>query len=420
MLLIVRIIVLFLLLIGTLTFGILPICVRPYLNSCQCKTVHQKGCKTRKQRVATCCLIFFGGGVLLATCLVHLLHEARQGFDEALAKCAGVDFNSTDYGADNATDIELAVGYKRTLELLETTTLQTTDYPWSHNFSKPFQSVLERAPVYDNVLCSSDLLQTLFPIPEFVTMCGFFLIYFVEECIKFMIRCYQSSRSMSFLPENSGDAMSLQKTEHFYQGKIRQLTTAEQEGIVQLSPEENCNDKIAPCRLEIKVLNIWKQLPKSMTTDKEESEGKSKSVKDLNFFYGQNDMEHLNTEGLEDFVTVLALSLNSVFEGFAAGFQHTEISTWMLFVSLAMHKFVSAFVVSLETLHSGGSNRQVVLYMIIFSSMCPMGMMAAILTHRNLVESGSLQIGLLNALCVGTLLYVTFYEMLRQRKDFAE
>lgn len=423
MLVLVRIIVLSLLLGGTIIFGILPIWIRPYLSSCQCSEFHHKRCATRKQRLATCFLIFFGGGVLLSTCLVRLIHEVHETFNEMLDNCLEAERNHSMYLAiirnletQDTKHKHVAIDENEILE--EIINEVATESVWNlplDRYAKYYETELENGTLRNSALCKY-VAKTSFPFPEFITACGFFLIYFVEELIKSIIRCYHNANSGSFdlsSTENSceskNDALMLQK--------IRSISLTELENI---SSSNKITSNCPPLKKNKTVIENIFIKTSHISFGPLGFRDIKKSVKNLNFFYGYDDIRELNVEGLDDFITILALSFNSIFEGFAVGFQHTEISTWMLFFSIALHKYVSVFVISLETLNKEGSNVRVLSYIAIFSCMTPMGMLAAILTHNNLVDSSNFEIVILNSISVGTLFYVTFYEMLKQRKDYVE
>lgn len=416
MLFTVRVIVLSLLLGGTIIFGILPICFRPRLNSCQCSGFHDKRCATRKQRLATCFLIFFGGGILLSTCLVRLLHEVHEKFVEILRNCPEVEKNPSKHhraSVNAAVQNDVAIQENKNLEEIMSSMDTTTESLRSilRNENTQYYEIKTEKESLDSSMLCRYIAKTSFPFPEFITACGFFLIYFVEELIKSIIRCYHASISKSFdVLSSENDYNTMNDT--LILKEIRKISITDLGNVSSPSKIPLNTNKTA-------IKNIIVKYSQSSLGSLGIKDIK-KSVKNLNFFYGYSDMKELNIEGLDDFITILALSFNSIFEGFAVGFQHTEISTWMLFFSIALHKYVSVFVISLETLNKGGSNLRVLSYVAIFSFMSPIGMLAAILTHNNLIETRNFEIVILNSISVGTLLYVTFYEMLKQRKDYVE
>lgn len=271
----------------------------------------------------------------------------------------------------------------------------------------------------DNTVCNSYIARSSFPFVEFIVACGFFLIYFVEEFIKSSILYYQKFTTKSF------DCRT-EKSEKIDRNNSLILTKLKTTSITELEKISTFTDTYE--MMEIKSTDDKKvfynssedSFSKRTSPLQRTAREEKKSIKNINFFYGQSDMKELNIEGLEDFITILALSFNSVFEGFAAGFQHSEISTWMLFVSIALHKYVSVFVISAEALNKGSSTFRVILYVFMFSIMSPLSMFSAIVAHKHLSETRHFEITILNTLSVGTMLYITFFEMLKQRKGFVE
>ncbi|XP_054710551.1 zinc transporter ZIP1-like [Uloborus diversus] len=304
-LLISQIVCIILLLVGTFFFGTLPIFVKKYLFACDCVGATCKNsCKARKGKLITAFLIYFGGGVLLGTCLLHLLPESREGFEE------------------------------------------------HHGNS----SVVEEA---------DDDHHEHFPLPEFIVCCGFFAVYLFEEIV------------------------------HFFLGGHTHVPT-ETKAIRSFSRSSSCASPDA--RLSI---SDHHKLPTTMKVEP------------------ANNSEVGLTEkfSVAALLTVAALSFHSLFEGFAVGLRPDAVSTWVVFAAISVHKYVIAFVVGLEVLADGGKNIQVYVYMTVFSLMSPLGMGIAMITQSNVEDSNPLTVSVLNAIATGTLLYVTFFEILQREEN---
>lgn len=134
-LIVTQIIVSFILFCGTLICGSIPSVIVRYLES---KTRNEIRNETNNKASALSFLMCFGGGILLATCFVHMLPEVRHTFVRAHIS----QVNSTTNNHDNE---------------------------------------------------GSD-----FPTAEFVMCCGFFLIYLLEEIIH---SCIDSSHRHNESPE---------------------------------------------------------------------------------------------------------------------------------------------------------------------------------------------------------------------------
>ncbi|GFY38804.1 zinc transporter ZIP1 [Trichonephila inaurata madagascariensis] len=321
-LLISRLICMFLLLLGTLFFGILPVYVKKNLFKCDCNSDTCKtSCKARKGKLITSFLIYFGGGVLLGTTFLHLLPESREAFEEP------------------------------------------------HDVKPP-----------SNSTGGDDDHHESFPIPEFIVCCGFFAVYLFEEIV------------------------------HFFFGGHTHVPS-ENKALRSFSTTSGCSS--APMCVEGGLTSSGKHKPSASDVQHviQSSEG-----------LVQHDSHHeASSFSLTGLLTVAALSFHSLFEGFAIGLRPDAMSTWIVFAAVSVHKFVIAFVVGLEVLATGGKNTHVYSYMSVFSLMSPLGMAIAMFTQSNLEESNPLTVSVLNAIATGTLLYVTFFEILQreEHKDIA-
>ncbi|XP_015906190.1 zinc transporter ZIP1 [Parasteatoda tepidariorum] len=319
--LVARVVCLFLLLIGTLIFGILPVFVKKTLFQCDCVgLVCKPNCRARRGKIVTSFLIYFGGGVLLGTTFLHLLPEAREGFEkeEEAINCTAEFLNPKPTEPTKGDD---------------------------HDHEK-------------------------FPIPEFIVCIGFFAVYLFEEII------------------------------HFYLGGHTHVPS-ENRAIRSFSRSNSCSQ------------------PGSL-----ENSMRSKRASTISEKAAVDVMQHSNlgqTFSLAALLTVAALSFHSLFEGFAIGLRPDATSTWIVFAAISVHKYVISFVVGLEVLATGGKNMHVYTYMSVFALMSPLGMAIAMITESNLEESNPLTVSVLNAIATGTLLYVTFFEILQreEHKDIA-
>ncbi|XP_069193909.1 zinc transporter ZIP3 isoform X1 [Procambarus clarkii] len=122
---------------------------------------------------------------------------------------------------------------------------------------------------------------------------------------------------------------------------------------------------------------------------------------------------------LRSLLVILALSFHSVFEGLAVGLQENDTDVWYLLLAICAHKFVIAFCVGLELLAGGTSAGLMVVYMVVFALVSPLGIAIGIVVTENLSseEEGHLvAVTILQGLAGGTILYVTFFEVLERER----
>ncbi|GIX75874.1 zinc transporter ZIP2 [Caerostris extrusa] len=198
-----------------------------------------------------------------------------------------------------------------------------------------------------------------FPMPEFIVCCGFFAVYLFEEIV------------------------------HYFLGGHTHV------------PSEN---------------KALRSFSKSSACDPSVENGLN--LVDDDHHHHHHEPPSFSLTGL---LTVAALSFHSLFEGFAVGLRPDAMSTWIVFAAISVHKFVISFVVGLEVLATGGKNKHVYSYMSVFAIMSPLGMLIAMITDNNLEDSSPMTVSVLNAIATGTLLYVTFFEILQrdEHKDIA-
>jgi zinc transporter 1/2/3 len=111
---------------------------------------------------------------------------------------------------------------------------------------------------------------------------------------------------------------------------------------------------------------------------------------------------------------VIALSFHSIFEGLAIGLQDTAPHVWQLLVAVSVHKLLLAFVVGLDVYNETKSIGRVLVYMVPFATMSPLGVLIASFTKMGV---NALVEGVLTAIATGSLLYITFFEILLRERS---
>ena len=122
---------------------------------------------------------------------------------------------------------------------------------------------------------------------------------------------------------------------------------------------------------------------------------------------------------LRSFLMVLALSIHSIFEGMAIGLEETEAGVWKLFLAVSIHATAIVFCIGTEMISSGTKKSQIVMYMVVLSIVTPIGVLIGIIVTVHMEQASGeyvLVIGLLQGPAGGTLLYITFFEVLARDK----
>ncbi|KAK8729291.1 hypothetical protein OTU49_008746, partial [Cherax quadricarinatus] len=118
-------------------------------------------------------------------------------------------------------------------------------------------------------------------------------------------------------------------------------------------------------------------------------------------------------------VVVVALSVHSIMEGLALGLVFKPSDVWLLFAALSSHKLIIGFCMGMEMLEARASYMSFFLSMIIFSLASPLGGLVGTLVvsmTTNTTAAGILVPTVLQGLSAGTILYVTFCEVLERER----
>lgn len=191
---------------------------------------------------------------------------------------------------------------------------------------------------------------------ELLMCCGFFMMYFVEECVHLYLHSREKLNQDMMIMRTSFSFRNDDNTKH--------------------SHEDDCHDHHADHSHVIVHTN---------------QDGKVRMLRGL--------------------LVVLALSVHELFEGLAVGLETSPATVWYLFGAISAHKLVLAFCVGVELTMSNLKTVFVIIYMFTFAIVSPMGIGIGIVVSE-LEDSSELVPTCLQGIASGTLLYVVFFEIL--------
>jgi len=122
---------------------------------------------------------------------------------------------------------------------------------------------------------------------------------------------------------------------------------------------------------------------------------------------------------LRGFLVVLAISLHAIFEGIAMGLTDNTRSVWLLFIAISAHKYVISFCISMQFVTSGLPALLSIIYFSTFALISPIGAGIGILiseTVKSEAETQTVTVTVLQGLATGTLLYVVFFEVIEKER----
>ncbi|VVC43341.1 Zinc/iron permease [Cinara cedri] len=281
-----------------LFFGFTPLLVsRKFLTN---KATDSLTSKTLEYLVSLC--LSLGGGVLLATCFVHLMPEVRESLSTQL------------------------------------------DESYHH-----------------------------YPFTELVVCTGFFLVYFVEESVKHVVKKHKKRSKAKTAPHCD---------------RLLQWNS-------QLTAVKSADDV------------------NSVSVDQ------GTGTPDCQIEQNNNEMSHVHN--LRSLFVVLALSFHSVMEGIAIGLEDNVDDMGFLFLAVSIHECTILFCIGIKLVTSCSSLTNIILNIVVLTLVSPFGILVGSLLTLDVsgVDNNYHTIGnaTLQGLAAGTILYVTFFEVLdRERK----
>ncbi|KAF7270897.1 hypothetical protein GWI33_016161 [Rhynchophorus ferrugineus] len=347
-------------------FGMLPVKLDSCLRKWEEGSTDKKTFINEKRHQQVTCAVAmtqsFGGGVMFATCFLHMMKTLFVSVDELL-KMRGT----------------------------------ASDYPFS----------------------------------QLMISMGFFCIYFLEEFSHWMINTTKNKRCTT----NALD-------------KVSATLHKNGDGI---QPTSRGSNKITPVKT-IETIEEWdlneknRQLSQTNFIDdvNDESEFMSSPVKAekpasaKSKYSIREDLERANNAVIESMhpddeeklkdreqvlrciLTIAALSLHSILEGLSIGIQKETAEIWYLFIAVSIHSASILFVMGVELILAQTKVRYIIIQMLALAVASPLGIFLGLLVtvDASLKTSTMAMITIfLEGLSAGTILYITFFEVLNREKE---
>ncbi|XKL69187.1 hypothetical protein PGB90_006956 [Kerria lacca] len=265
---------------------------------------------------------------------------------------------------------------------------------------------------------------------DLVFCAGFFFVYTIEEVVHFILDMGSHHHEDEAVLHRT---MSLRRcARHSFDYERRRKGTM----IPRVTLGNNANKTDIPDSSLLSVSTTSRQIllengnslvvkkPLQMPTD---------TVPQISTTASSTDAETESTTGSANEITtkksfrglfaILALSFHEVFEGLAVGLAHNVQNVWYLLAAIATHKFVLSFCLGVELVSTRTKIPLVILYICTFAIVTPIGITAGILllTTKDTSEpEDTLITVMLQGIAAGTLLYVTFFEILQREKANAK
>ncbi|KAI6215560.1 hypothetical protein M3Y94_00399400 [Aphelenchoides besseyi] len=226
-----------------------------------------------------------------------------------------------------------------------------------------FLHLLPDAHIFLSDVQQSGSWRTSYPIVELIALLGFFVVYLVEILSD---SCFvHAARDQSLVTKNPGILERRRRS-------------------ASLKSEDNC-------------------------AIHREGHGQNTEFVEL------QDQEHRNVLIARTISFICALVLHSAVEGFSFGVQTNPTSVVALFLGIVVHRTVVAFSVGTRLINCHAENKRlVVFFALIFSFSSPAFAVIGLLLRSSALNSelkSQLSTTLIS-FSIGTILYITFFEML--------
>ncbi|KOC69748.1 Zinc transporter ZIP3 [Habropoda laboriosa] len=245
---------------------------------------------------------------------------------------------------------------------------------------------------------------------ELLFSCGYFLLYFVDECVH-----YFWGRGDQHIPQSQHYDSWNTANQECCRRHSRQPSYTAATRTVRGSSGTDVNTK-SPYQANLagNGTNSWKgtaygavqYVPSAPDRyDDEET-----------FLCHGNHSEPCTDSNASLMGLLLALTIHSVLEGLAVGLQKVTSEVFLLVGAVASHKFVVGFCLGLELAGANSTLLRLVLAIFVFSAGSVVGIGAGMLTYRMDKKWTNVLIPILQGLAGGTLLYVTVSEILPRER----
>lgn len=215
-----------------------------------------------------------------------------------------------------------------------------------------------------------------YPIAEFTTLIGFFLILFLEE---FMSFC--SNR------QNGDPVLYLDDVSHEEEGSRAGLLT------VDVEPQDSSFEEL--------------KLEDGTRTGNQTSHRHPHSHS-----HAHSHVHIMNSSGFSFFVLMFATSIHSIFEGMALGLIKDYTRAIHLFIGIILHECIVAVALGLNSFRMQRSGTSVNKFGLLFSSTIPVGIVVGVIVGYTPGAFGRLTSAVFQGLAAGTFLHVAFCELI--------
>ena len=434
-----KVLALFILLIGSMIFGLLPIYLRKKLLT-----------ESPKSRAITSALLCFGAGVLLATSFIHILPESEEMFEQAVEKSgneesklkslAGISFCLGFFLIYLVEELVHYLSHSKIHHAIDKNAggVHRTVSGLHYEVEEDSKHKVKRVGARDELVGTTKSLMIKLRSPSRVDMKGTNFVSLPEAEGNPAVTSTESESSESPLAKkkepggNVGkplisrrrwgkpnefnvvsdiddDKGKKQKKHRRKRDKVAAKKSLP--SVASLEPSDVSDAGSPPAtRIPSRISKLAKSAA-AASKDRTKTTASNATVSTIDKVFSSPFF-------IRDFVTVLALSFHAIFEGLAIGLADEESEVFQLFGAVSAHKFVIAFSFGMELMQASPNIKLHVIYITTFALMSALGIAIGTVITTGQVEDVGYVIatGILQALSAGTLMYVAISEVLERER----
>lgn len=255
------------------------------------------------------------------------------------------------------------------------------------------------------------------PWVEIAVCAGFFFIYFIEEIVHTFVHNHKhnlSEKNITYATESIDDI----RWDLPYQSS----KTETDSNLVNSANKLPCYDNYAVDFNSEPQLATDQSSKRKNSTQNSSMNGRyvASQPNQMKLTPKKPELLPASVRFMQGFVTIIAFSAHSVFDGLAIGLQSTTNQIYTMLFAISMHKLVVAFAVGLEIFGQTSSVYMTAFHMSLFSIMSPIGIWIVIFSQQNsglIREDESLFFIMLSAAATGTIIYIVFFEILQKDRS---
>lgn len=275
---------------------------------------------------------------------------------------------------------------------------------------------------------------TKFPYSQLIICAGFFVVYFVEElshwfvnstnkCMKKRGKKRATTRAITpagLPPPTINGYVDEEKTPR----KLNEQILSEYvDGKKMPYVIDYGNNEKRPPSIVNGYFDESEEKEEADETDPEEGldtleDDQVQPVKELEMII--NRQSKTRQQILRCILIMLALSFHAVFEGVAIGLQKSIPDIWYLFTAVSVHSATILFCTSFELLIAKAKIKTILTHVLLLSVTSPLGVLTGLaitMTTDMNTHAKSVAVVFLEGFSTGTILYITFFEVLKREKE---